>query len=56
MGAANAFLPAFMTRHTLRFARTAARPDDPHRPLAAPPERLGEVLCWRDQRLTCAGR
>lgn len=27
-----------------------ARPDDRHRPLNLPPDRLADILCWRDQR------
>ncbi len=50
MAAANAFLPSFVARHNLRFARTPARPDDLHRPLELAPDRLRDVLCWRDQR------
>ncbi len=50
MAAANAFLPSFVARHNLRFARTPARPDDLHRPLVDGADRLRDVLCWRDQR------
>lgn len=46
----NAFLPSFMARHNLRFAKVPARPDDLHRPLADGLDRLRDVLCWRDQR------
>ena len=50
MAAANAFLPAFVERHNARFAKTPLRPDDRHRPLNVPPDRLRDILCWRDQR------
>ncbi|MBP1806929.1 ISNCY family transposase [Rubellimicrobium aerolatum] len=50
MEAANAFLPGFLARHNGRFARVPARPDDLHRPLDLTPERLRDILCWRDQR------
>lgn len=50
MAAANAFLPAFITRHNLRFARAPARSEDLHRPLNQPASRLTEILCVRDQR------
>ncbi|TNC58980.1 ISNCY family transposase [Rubellimicrobium roseum] len=46
----NAFLPGFLARHNGRFARVPARSDDLHRPLDLPPERLWDILCWRDQR------
>jgi len=50
MAAANAFLPAFMARHNLRFAKAPARPNDLHRPLVDGSDRLQDILCWRDQR------
>ena len=48
--AANAFLPGFMARHNGRFGRVPALADDLHRPLEMAPDRLRDVLCWRDQR------
>ena len=48
--AGNAFLPGFMARFNDRFAVTPARPDDLHRPLNVPPERLRTILCRREQR------
>ncbi len=50
MAAANAFLPGFVARHNLRFARTPARPENLHRPLGDGSDHLRDVLCWRDQR------
>jgi hypothetical protein len=50
MEAGNAFLPGFLARHNLRFAKVPARPDDLHRPLADRSDRLRDILCWRDQR------
>jgi hypothetical protein len=46
MTAANAFLPGFMARHNLRFAKAPAPPDDLHRPLADAADRFRDVLCW----------
>jgi Winged helix-turn helix len=48
--AGNAFLPGFMARFNARFAVTPARPDDRHRPLNLPPERLRTILCRKEQR------
>lgn len=48
--AGNAFLPGFMDRFNARFAIPPARPDDLHRPLNIAPDRLRQVLCWREQR------
>lgn len=50
MAAANAFLPAFMERYNAKFTRSPRRPDNLHRPLNAEPDRLADVLCWRDER------
>ena len=50
MAAANAFLPAFMERYNAKFAKTPRRPDNLHRPLNTEPDRLADVLCWRDER------
>ncbi len=50
MGAANAFLPGFMARHNAQFAKALARPDNLNRPLNLPPDRMADILCWRDQR------
>ncbi|ALG75617.1 transposase [Azospirillum thiophilum] len=48
--AGNAFLPGFIERFNARFALPPARPDDLHRPLNIAPDRLRQVLCWREQR------
>ena len=48
--AANAFLPSFVAAQNARFAKAPARPDDLHRALNLPPDRLRDILCWRDQR------
>ncbi|ALG74237.1 transposase [Azospirillum thiophilum] len=48
--AGNAFLPGFIERFNARFAVPPARPDDGHRPLTVTPDRLREILCWREQR------
>jgi hypothetical protein len=48
--AGNRFLPGFMARFNERFATPAARPHDLHRPLNLAPDRLADVLCWREQR------
>ncbi|MRI55330.1 ISNCY family transposase [Methylobacterium sp. DB1607] len=48
--AGNRYLPGFMARFNTRFASAAARADDLHRPLNLPPDRLADVLAWREQR------
>ena len=50
MEAANAFLPSFTAAQNARFAKAPARSDDLHRALNMPPDRLRDILCWRDQR------
>ena len=50
MEAANAFLPTFMERYNAKFAKTPRCPDNLHRPLNTEPDRLADVLCWRDER------
>lgn len=50
IAAGNAFLPGFMERFNTRFAITPALPGDLHRPLNLAPERLRDILCWREQR------
>ena len=50
MDTANAFLPAFMKRYNTKFAKVPRRPDNLHRPLNTEPDRLADVLCWRDER------
>jgi transposase len=50
IGSGNAFLPAFTARFNARFAKTPARPDNLHRQLNMPVDRLRDVLCKREQR------
>lgn len=50
MQSANAFLPMFMERYNARFAKAPRRPDDLHRALNVEPDRLADILCFRDER------
>lgn len=50
MEAANAFLPVFMERYNARFAKAPRRLDDLHRTLNVEPDRLADILCFRDER------
>ncbi|MGX0878382.1 transposase [Roseovarius sp. MBR-154] len=50
MQSANAFLPVFMERYNARFAKAPRRPDDLHRALNVEPDRLADILCFRDER------
>lgn len=50
MEAANSFLSTFMARYNAKFAKVPRRPDNLHRPLNTEPDRLADVLCWRDER------
>lgn len=50
MAAANAYLPGFIKRHNFKFARVPRRPDNVHRPMNVEPDRLAEILCWREKR------
>ncbi len=50
MEAANAFLAGFMDRYNARFAKIPRRPDNLHRALNIEPDRLRDVLCFRDER------
>jgi hypothetical protein len=50
METANAFVPGFMARHNAQFARPARRSDNLHRPLNVEPDRLRDILCYRDER------
>ncbi|WP_027255906.1 ISNCY family transposase [Leisingera aquimarina] len=47
---ANAFLSGFMERYNAKFAKPPARPDNLHRPLNAEPDRLRDILCFRENR------
>jgi hypothetical protein len=49
IGAANAFLQAFMADHNARFARAPANDKDLHRPLGARDD-LTETFTWRETR------
>lgn len=50
MVAGNAFLPGFVLRFNERFALTATKPEDLHRPLNVKANRLTDILCHREQR------
>lgn len=50
MEAGNAHLAGFVERFNARFAVPPARAEDLHRPLAMTPERLSDVLAWRETR------
>ncbi|UVK50208.1 ISNCY family transposase (plasmid) [Mesorhizobium sp. AR02] len=47
---ANAFLPAFTTSFNDKFAKIPTRPDNLHRVLNMPADRLRDLLCKREQR------
>ncbi|MBB3310400.1 hypothetical protein FHT78_002143 [Rhizobium sp. BK196] len=48
--AGNGFLPGFVEDYNGRFAIVPARSEDLHRPMNLAPDRLGEILCKREQR------
>ncbi len=50
MEAGNAFLPCFMQRFNEKFSKAAYRSDDLHRRLNFEPDKLRELLCFRDER------
>ena len=50
MDAGNAFLPGFVERYNVRFAKAPHRSDDLHRALNVEPDRLRDILCYRDER------
>lgn len=50
MEAGNAFLPGFAERYNAKFAKVPRRPDNLHRALDVEPDRLADVLCWRENR------
>lgn len=50
MESANAFLPGFMERFNAKFSKVARRSDNLHRALNIEPDRLRDVLCFRDER------
>jgi len=50
MEAGNAYLQGFKERYNARFAKAPAKPDNLHRALNVEPDRLADVLCWRENR------
>ena len=50
MAAGNAFLPGFVDAFNEKFAVSAIKPDNLHRPLNVVPDRLRDILCKREQR------
>ena len=50
MEAGNACLQGFKDRYNAKFAKAPAKPDNLHRALNVEPDRLDEVLCWRENR------
>lgn len=50
MEAGNAYLQGFKERHNTKFAKAPAKPDNLHRALNVEPDRLADVLCWRENR------
>ncbi len=50
MEAGNAFLQDFKDRYNAKFAKVPAKQDNLHRALNVEPDRLADVLCWRENR------
>ena len=50
MAAGNDYLQGFKERYNAKFARTPAKSDNLHRALNVEPDRLADVLCWRENR------
>jgi transposase len=50
MEAGNVYLQGFKERFNAQFAKAPAKPDNLHRALNVEPDRLDDVLCWRDTR------
>lgn len=50
MEAGNVYLQGFKERHNAKFAKAPAKPDNLHRALNVEPDRLADVLCWRENR------
>jgi Helix-turn-helix domain len=48
--AGNVFLPGFLQRFNARFALSATKPENLHRPLNVKASRLNDILCHREQR------
>jgi hypothetical protein len=49
IGAANAWVPEFLSAHNARFAREPANAKNLHRPLSSADD-LDEILAWREER------
>ncbi len=52
--AANAFVPEFMERYNAQFSKVPARSYNLHRALNVEPDRLHEILCWKEKRYVTA--
>ncbi|RBW63344.1 ISNCY family transposase [Ruegeria sp. A3M17] len=50
MKAGNAYLQGFKGRYNAKFARTPSKSYNLHRALNVEPDRLADVLCWRENR------
>lgn len=50
MDTGNDWLPSYILRHNTQFARPPARPDNLHHAVTESPDRLRDILCWRDER------
>jgi hypothetical protein len=50
MEAGNAYLQGFKERYNVKFAKAPAKSDNLHRALNVEPDRLADVLCWRENR------
>lgn len=50
MEAGNAYMKGFMGRYNAKFAKAPIKQDNLHRALNVEPDRLDEVLCWRETR------
>ncbi|WP_040439957.1 ISNCY family transposase [Roseibium aggregatum] len=51
---ANAFLPTFIERYNAQFSKVPARSDNLHRALNVEPDRLQDILCWKEKRYVTA--
>lgn len=51
---ANVFLPEFMEYYNAQFSKVPARSDNLHRALNVEPDRLQEILCWKEKRYVTA--
>lgn len=50
MKAGNDWLLGYILRHSQQFARPPARPDNLYRAVTETPDRLNDILCWREER------